>query len=284
VSKSFVCIGLSNNAASTLQNIFYDYLNHLVQQSPEALEVDCETAISQVPKRKVTTKQQPGREENVKKLNLHISTPAFYSRFVHYAHTSEALDRECLFTDEKNRTLWISHPNILSNLLPKWERLRDESNLPVKRTFFDELRWTFLRKLRCPPPDPAYVVTPKSTGFNVDDIRTLPYSELDKFVRDSESRQYAYLYRRMVTKIFLAQRFTLGSTEIIDTIDFVLRFLLCWFGAMKLASWAQTIEQRIGPGTEGCGGALHSMELWRMSVIAISVCGCHIYSLLKGYR
>jgi hypothetical protein len=46
-----------------------------------------------------------------------VLTPAFFSRLVHYAHSSEVFDRECVFTDERNRIIWVSKPALLTHFL-----------------------------------------------------------------------------------------------------------------------------------------------------------------------
>ncbi|KAF2634487.1 hypothetical protein P280DRAFT_438813 [Massarina eburnea CBS 473.64] len=267
-----------------VQKIFADYLNHLVQQSPVAFEISYHTAIPARPKY-VITKRGHDHDKNIKKLALQISTPVFYSRFVHYAHTSEALDRECLFTDEKNRTVWISNPELLPQLLPKLgTKLRSESKEFVERTYFDELRWKVLRKLRCPPVEPTYPVTPKAPEFDVNDIRTLPYSDLDSFVRGPEGLAYAGFYRRMVTEMFLARRVFMGFSQTMEDADFVVRALVCWTASQRLSWWARSVEPQAGQPVGGTYLKITGTEWWWVSSLALWVCGCHVYGLLKGYR
>lgn len=278
---------------SALQNIFKDYLNHLVQRSSVPFSINLHTAIPDRPRQIVATTLQHGGEISTNNLDIRILTPAFYSRFVHYSHTWEAFDRECTFTDEKNRTLWISHPELLPFLLPNPRDLESEADEGlVKRSPLDELRWKLLKKLRCPPAEPAYPVTPKSADFNVNDIRAMPYSELDRFVRGPGGRAYSGFYRRTVTKLFLAQRFTFGFPEVVDILDFFLRLLLCWFGSRKLVSWAQMVEKHSldwrssDPKGSLVLGALGRAEigLWWLTALTIYVCGCHLYGLLKGCK
>lgn len=216
-----------------MQKIFREYLQHLVWQSSEQWNIVYHTAIPDRPTEHIATTYIPGRPIRPKKLEIRILSPVFYTRFVHYAHTSEAFDRECLFTDERNRTLWISNPELLPLLLPKAKSPPPPDGMEwnPKRSRFDELRWHLLRKLRCPPAEPAYVVTPTSSKFDVDDIRTLPYSDLDTHARSINGHFIASLYRRTVTRIFLAQRFAFGFVELVDALDLVARTVLCYVGA-----------------------------------------------------
>lgn len=264
---------------SLLYQAFRDYLYYLVHLSEDPFWIKLETAIPHKPRDHVATTHRRGRDLPTKDLDLRISTGAFYSRFVHYAHTSEAFDRECLFTDERNRTLWISQPGLLPGLLPSRTTLKDlqEQEQLMKRSSLDELRWTFLRKLRCPPADPAYPISPKSTEFEVDDIRDHTFSELDRFVRGPMGRSYAGSYRREVTKLFLAQRYALGFTEVIDLLDFCLRVSFCWLGAKMLVTYIQDQEQLNDPGGHG----VYSISWW---ATAAALGLCHTYGMLKGYR
>ena len=194
---------------------------------------------------------------------------------MHYAHTWEALDRECLITDEKNRTLWISQPALLPLLLPDstLDQLKQDEQL-WPRNSIDELRWTILKKLRCPPAESAYPISPKAVEFEIDDIREHSFSELDRFVRSpSGGLRYAGSYRRAVTKIFLAQRYALGFVEIIDLFDLSLRVTLCWLGTNMMNSFSQA------------QGHSHNITFsYSLCLKSILFGLCHIYGLLKGYK
>ena len=259
---------------SFLQKVFRDYLFHVVHYSTNPFSINYETAIPDKPKDSIATTHRRGREGDVKMLDLRISTGAFYSRFVHYAHTWEALDRECLVADERNRTLWISEPVLLPLLLPDsaLDKLK-EVEQQWSRSYLDELRWTVLKKLRCPPAKPAYPITPKAVELEAEDIREHSFSELDRFVRSPLGSRYAGGYRRAVTKLFLAQRYTLGFEEIIDLFDLSLRVMLCWLGATMMGSFAQA---------QGHSYNITSSSSLCLKFIFFGL--CHIYGLLKGYK
>jgi hypothetical protein len=196
---------------------------------------------------------------------IRVLTPAFYSRFVHYAYTSEAFDRECIFTDEKNRTLWISQPQLLPLLLSASRLHPPNHAAAVHRSPLDKLRWNILRRLRCPPADPAYNPTPKTPNSQVDDIRALPFSSLDEFVRQPAGQVYAGAYRRAVTKLFLGQRVFAGFSEVASGVDVAVRMVLCYAGAQQLVS------------------AQHGAGAWELLKPALAVSACHAYEFLKGY-
>lgn len=215
---------------------------------------------------------------------------------VHYTSLAEAIDRECIFTDEKNRTLWLCRPHLLPPLLPDRSPSPNEDNsLPRNgRGFLDELRWTILRKLRCAPADPAYSMTPKSSSFHVDDIRSRPYSEIDQHVRRFSSATMASEYRRTVSKTFFAQRYCFGFVEAVTLLDLCVRVVLCFLGAVQLK---YSILGSNGLGLLECVNGLVTRKDWMpcfgnveaidwrwFSSSAIMVFACHVYELSKGYR
>jgi hypothetical protein len=253
------------------------------------------TALPDVPVQTITNSRQHDHEQEVRKLEIRVLTPAFYSRFVHYAYTSEAFDRECIFTEEKNRTMWISQPGLLPLLLnsPSFSPASSGSN--VWRGYLDELRWTLLRKLRCAPATSAYsILSPSGAEFVAADIRSLPFSDMDLFVRSSSGRAYAGAYRRCVTKLFLARRLGLGFADIPGPLDMIVRLLLCYLGAAQLMAWSHQAQDpevvtRVGkvvrdgwsPYLPGLGKT-YGEWLWLVGT-SMSVSACHLYGLMKGY-
>lgn len=159
-------------------------------------------------------------KEHERTLSVKILSPAFYSRFIHYAHAKEAFDREALATDDKNRTLIVEPPHLLPLLLDaiKHASPPDSSG---SRSALEAARWATLRHLRCPPAEPAYPSTDTDPSLTLTDIRTFPRSELDAFARYTCSD--GAIYRRTCTKLFLAQRFTLGFPVLIGALDLLVR-------------------------------------------------------------
>ncbi|KAF2020194.1 hypothetical protein BU24DRAFT_135171 [Aaosphaeria arxii CBS 175.79] len=274
-----------------LQEILHSYLQHLVWNSSEQWDITYHTAIPSRPTEKVMSTHVPGRNIPCKKLEIRVLTPAFYSRFVHYSYTWEAFDRECLFTDERNRTVWISNPELLALLLSgaKKQCFDYEDQLP-RRGRLDEMRWSFMRRLRCPPAEPAYPLTPKRAEFDVNDIRTLPFSDMDKFVRSRHCRFDSGSYRRIVTKTFLAQRFAFGFAEVVDLLDLMIRILLCYLAVVTLMLWTgrdiirwftdQKVQHQDDWLDSIKGGLLDipsCLGTWSL------ICGSHLYGLAKGY-
>ncbi|CAL8577600.1 hypothetical protein XPA_003424 [Xanthoria parietina] len=83
-------------------------------------------------------------------VELKITTPLFFSRLARYSHISEFLSNEILTNDEKDRTFYTSHPEILLQLFESSATLlrppTHHSSLP------NRLRWRFLHWLRSHRP------------------------------------------------------------------------------------------------------------------------------------
>ncbi|KAJ4987010.1 cyclopropane-fatty-acyl-phospholipid synthase [Stagonosporopsis vannaccii] len=261
---------LPTSSEVTIQQIFHDYLTHLVDTAQDDFRITLHTAIPEVPKQNIDF-ARPARGEMVKELEIRILTPAFYSRFVHYAYTSEAFDRECIFTDEKNRTCWISRPELLAELLSQSTSARSQ-DMGTKGSL-REPKWSLLRNLRCAPAEPAYNASPQNPESRLEDIRAVRYSEMDVFVRNQHMQDLPGTYRRTVTKLFLAQRFCLGFPQIISLVDWVLRTMLCYCAARQVSNsvgltWTAMLKQ----------------GWWPLSCSIAAVTAGHTYALLKGYH
>jgi hypothetical protein len=130
----------------------------------------------------------------------------------------------------------------------------------------------------------------------VEDVRSLPFSELDQCVRSLRGRSWTGEYRRAVTKLFLAQRFGFGYGQVVGLLDLIARVLLSCLGVIQLTAWRVHIEQA---GIGGCmtktfrDGNLASCfsnvrtaygEWWWFLGTTMSMSACHIYGLLKGYN
>jgi DUF1365 family protein len=212
-------------------------------------------------------------KEHERTLSIKVLSPAFYSRVVHYAHAQEAFDREALATDEKNRTLIVEPPHLLPILLDAIKTATPREQNQPRSNPLETLRWSLHHHLRCPPASPAYPSTLPDPTITTTDIRAFPRSELDAFVQQSPSIDSA-AYRRTCTKLFLAQRFTLGFPVLITALDILFRTLLVLVaivyssrseGFDVLRPRAHTVWD-IGPG---------------IGLLLVGN-GVHVWSLLKG--
>ncbi|KAK6437318.1 hypothetical protein LTR95_006494 [Oleoguttula sp. CCFEE 5521] len=209
-------------------------------------------------------------EAHVRTLTIRVLSPAFYSRFLHYAHAKEAFDRESLATDEKNRTMTVESGHLLPVLLEAIAK--QASNRRPLSTSIDVIRWRILQHLRCPPPPVAYPASSPASLMTTTDIRSLPVIELDLFVRTAGDD--ASTYRRICTKIFLAQRLAFGTPLLISVMDLVVRSLIIIL-TMSMAKHTDVFDVlRPRP---------HNAKDWLEAAFLItSANGVHLWRMLKG--
>lgn len=205
-----------------LESYFAKHVNFMVERSQMSIEVlyvppgDMGEKQTFVPQR-----LDKGADPELR-LQIKILSPAFYSRYVHYAHATEAFNREGLCTDEKNRTVMLSRPEVLDALLQ--EDLKRPS-IGKRYSALEKWRWDQLHKLRCAPPPVSYEEKEKAhvlPGFTVEDIRATRLSGLDRFVMERVPSDDARQYRAMVTKAFLAQRYAFGMSGLVSFADHLL--------------------------------------------------------------
>jgi len=214
----------------SLESYFTLYLRHLVENSDAAVKVIYKSATRTVGSESFTSLKAHHGDENTQTLEIHILSPAFFSRFVHYAYTSEAFDRECIFTDEKNRTVWISRPELLPLLL---NGEKDVKATHTQRSAMDHLRWIIHKRLRCPPAPQVYTFHKQAEHpAKVEDIRLLPFSSLDHYVQ--AHCEQPWLYRRQCMRLFLAQRLVLGFAGVIDGLDLLTRSCFVYFAVSSI--------------------------------------------------
>ena len=220
-----------------LESFFREFLEHVVGHASKPLRVVYEAAHHEGE----VVMYSPGftyEEDHQRTLTLKVVSPGFYSRFVHYAHTKEAIDRECLATDEKNSTLFVKNAGELPILLDAIQSSRMKGH--SKPCILEQVRWSWLRRLRCLPPESSYHGNggPESE-YTVTDIRSFADSELDIFVKHRCSD--ASVYQRVVIKLFLAQRFALGVPVLVTVLDWLVRVVFI-VAAMYCADHSNTID------------------------------------------
>jgi len=203
----------------------------------EPLQVTLKTAIGTGPTQCFVTQCAPEDKPQLPALELRVLTPAFYSRFMQYSHAIEAFDKESLFTDERNRTIWVSQPTLLPILFDTKSRSRDDGL--ERRGVFERAQWELHRQLRRPPADESHPLTRGPS--DIVDIRCSPFSAMNVFVRTNHGN--ANRYRRICAKLFLAQRVAFGFTQIIDLLDLALRICMIYGAYAACAVLGQQQQQ-----------------------------------------
>lgn len=271
-----------------MEAFFLAYLGYLVDSAASPLKLTY-TPAGGLGTSIVLSSKDITKDQEPKELTLRVLTPAFYTRFAHYAHTTEAFDRESLHTSPQNQTLVIENPEHLSILLGSSAPSPVTSNLDT----LDQYRWRLLQRLRSPPPATAYPDTHTELHdlASVSDIRRLPLSPLDKFVLSnfaddgkyaaiaakqlfkhepttfppSSSSSLRDVYRNTAMKIFIADIYLFGFEGLIGVFDILVRVLLVVV-CFKWFTGGDAVEESVG----------------EMAIRWIGINGLHLWDAVKN--
>lgn len=104
-------------------------------------------------------------------------------------------------------------------------------------------------------------------------------------------RAHAGLYRRAVTQTFIAERFALGFTEVVDFADILLRVALCYVGALQLRSADNSTGLHLSTAWAQHSTGIYPLlaqtaqqHWWWLTRSVVSIFACHAYGLVKGYQ
>ncbi|KAK1750608.1 cyclopropane-fatty-acyl-phospholipid synthase [Echria macrotheca] len=221
-----------------LEHIFRGYLRHLVKQSAAPLAVKYVSSGLPEDVTEVMLSEAAGKEsaasEAREEMEFKVLTPAFYARFVYYAHDLEALC--CEF--QESATVCISRPD----LLPKLVLLRRTKAAPTTLAAADyrEFVWfKMIQKLRVRPgrierPLTSSATTSRAAAADqnaavVVDIRDFRISPMDAYVLSHGDGPTRAAYRRCVLRLFLADRLALGIVPLLEVERSVMRACFAWY-------------------------------------------------------
>lgn len=161
----------------------------------------------------------------VEEMEFKILTPAFYTRFVFYAHDLEALFSEL----RESCTIWVSRPDLLPKLLFKKPTTALEVRSPWDYVLFEAIRYLRRRpdKISRPLTSGQAPVQP-STSTTLVDIREFRISSMDSFILRQANANTRRQYRGLVLKLFIADRLAFGSLLLVDTVFVLLQTWLAW--------------------------------------------------------
>ncbi|EMC92389.1 hypothetical protein BAUCODRAFT_38441 [Baudoinia panamericana UAMH 10762] len=254
-----------------LEAFFRAFLSHVVSEASKPLRVVYEPAHSESPEIVLYSPGFTYEEDHKRTLTLNVQSPAFYSRFIHYEHAKVALEKECLTADEKNRTAVIEHMELLPILLDAIDGTwRETSKRPPGEYSIEPVRWACMRRLRCPPPGQPYPSTLHSLEGRKSSWSSSP--QIDQFARSC--CEDSAVYRRVVTKIFFAQRLALGVSELLVALDLTIRFLLL-SASMLYCDNSKAVDV-LQPRK------LDASDIKTVATMLLLANSVHIWSLTKG--
>ncbi|KAF4967489.1 hypothetical protein FSARC_4953 [Fusarium sarcochroum] len=213
----------ADDTEKLLENVFRKYLRHLVEQSSAPIAVryipsGAAEAFEEVYMSHLTTESTNTSNE----IKIKVLTPVFYSRFVHYAHDSEALFCELA----ESCTIWADKPELLTNIFLK----RGSPPLHAA-SLADYVCFQLIKNLRRRPRKIERPLTstdkssPPTKGVDIRDFRM---SSMDAFVLGQEDVRLKKAYITTVIRLFVADRIGLGSTGLLGMMELLGRVGASW--------------------------------------------------------
>lgn len=216
---------LGRNADVTerkLEVIFRKYLRSLVGQSKAAIGVEY-MASGMSDSEVMLSPAAQDKTADVEQFEFKVLTPAFYARFVYYAHDLEALFSEL----RDNCTIWVSRPDLLPKLLFKKPAAPLHIESYVDFGYFKAIQYLRRRPERIERPLTSSAVPAQAATTSMD-IRDFRNSSMDAFILEQDDKNMKKRYMRTVLKLFLADRLALGSVQLLDGALLVFRLWLAW--------------------------------------------------------
>jgi hypothetical protein len=197
-----------------MESFFASYLQHALAFQTVPMRVEYWSGLSN---EKLGFGSATDDRSPPKVIQIRILSPEFFTRLAHYPTILAALTSEGLACDEKTRTVFTSSEKKLVDLFG-FEHEAKFSKTKLDR--FERVRWYVLGVLRRPPRPLAYGQKLAKSSL----AKGRKYSSLDAFV--ATHCKEAWLYRRAVTRGFLAERLGFGFAVVMDVLDVAVRFVL----------------------------------------------------------
>ncbi|KAI6089975.1 hypothetical protein F4821DRAFT_45771 [Hypoxylon rubiginosum] len=214
----------ADKTESQLEPLFRRYLKHLVEQSPGPLVVRyIPSGIAGAQAETMKSSQARKAPNTAAEMDFKVLTPAFYSRFVYYAHDFEAIFCEL----NENNTIWVSKPELLPKLVIK----KQPPPLLQTTSYLDYGYFMAIKNMRQRPERIERPLTSSRAGtatHSQKDIRGFRLSAMDGYVLAHEDKKARHVYRSSVLKLFVADRIAMGSVDILQLEHLVLKLLLAW--------------------------------------------------------
>ncbi|OAQ99324.1 hypothetical protein LLEC1_06152 [Akanthomyces lecanii] len=206
-----------------LEVVFREYLRYRVEQSPKALRVRyvasgigaADPAAADVFASKTASTASACNVE------MRVLTPVFYARFVHYAHDFEGLFNELA----ESCTLDVDKPDMLPHIFLKRGAPPFHASSLTEYLYFRLIQALRRRPeaIRRPLTSAETSTVEKASSLKPVDIRGFRISSMDAYVLEHGSDSVKSMYRSAVSRLFLADRFFLGSLELLSAVEFIWR-------------------------------------------------------------
>lgn len=219
----------ADSTEQKLELMFRKYLRSLVEQCRAAVAVKyIPSGLTASGEELMLSPSAKSESAGVEEMDFKVLTPAFYPRFVFYAHDLEALFSEL----RESCTIWVSRPDLLPKLLFKNPATALEARSPLDFVFFEAIRYLRRRPEQIVRPLTSSQ-TPAQSGTNtsVTDIRDFRISSMDAFTLRQEDNKLRRRYRSLVLRLFIADRLFLGSLLLVNALLILFQMWLAWTAA-----------------------------------------------------
>lgn len=168
------------------------------------------------------------------------TTPLFYSRLVRHSRISEFLSSELLRCDDRDRTFWVSHPQLLLKIFEQSRNTsvsalsveEDDNGKERSPSILERYGWRLLHSLRNYHTNPLSVYSSSTTNNNNNekksDIRAFTLSPLDHYTKHHLPSSQSSQYRSTVTKILLSDVVAFGYPEVVDAVAYLGKVGVSW--------------------------------------------------------
>lgn len=226
---------------SKLEIYFADVLTYLVTRSSNPITVTYQApeAFDQTPKKCHSTNVSATEPKSM--FTINITSPAFYSRLIHYTSFAEALREEILQEELRNRTGWCSDHGALSRLLDQVSSQAPKSDRTLS-PWTKGLLW-IANSVRVKPANMSYPwpailsptasasPAPQSLGRKREREDCLPFDEL--YLRTESSSRAGELLATEI-EIMFAERFALGSSSLLALEAMTVAAVACYVAFLIL--------------------------------------------------
>ncbi|KAF5683091.1 cyclopropane-fatty-acyl-phospholipid synthase [Fusarium circinatum] len=219
----------ANWIEKTLEQVFREYLKYLVQQSTAPVTIlYTPGGDAEVSEQTFISSSTCGPEDSSCEIKVKVLSPIFYSRFVYYAHDSEAIFCEVA----ESCTLWTDKPEQLTRVFLK------KGSPPIHASnLLDYMLFQLIKSLRRRPDKIERPLT--STNGHLSsvkgiDIRKFRISSMDAFVLEQGDKELKSAYLRSVVRLFVADRIAMSSVSLLSMMELMGRLGVSWVLALLI--------------------------------------------------
>ncbi|KAF5559555.1 cyclopropane-fatty-acyl-phospholipid synthase [Fusarium napiforme] len=212
-----------------LEQVFREYLRYLVQRSTAPVTILYKPGgVAEASEQTFISPSTCGPGDSNCEIKIKVLTPISYSRFVHYAHDSEAIFCEVV----ESCTLWTDKPGQLTRVFLK------KGSPPIHASnLLDYVLSQLIKSLRRRPDKierPLTSTNRHSSSVKAIDIRGFRISSMDAFVLEQGDEELKNAYLRSVVRLFVADRIAVSSVSLLGMMELIGRVGVSWVLALLI--------------------------------------------------